>query len=175
MPEQSAVPPLVEKSVPLVEEAVKKASVAWVSVDGAPARALWCLPVDGVLYLIDGPGEQSAAGLAAGVPAAVTLRGDHGGRIVTWPATVTLVEPAGEQWESIAPQVAAKRLNAPGSPADLVQRWSTECRLFRLAPADAPVTAGAALPDGSLAAPPRPTTATRPTRRPFRLHRVRRR
>lgn len=161
--------------MPLVEEAVKKASVAWVSVDGAPARALWCLPVDGVLYLIDGPGEQSAAGLAAGVPATVTLRGDHGGRIVTWSAVVTLVEPGGEQWESIAPQVAAKRLNAPGSPAELVHRWSTECRLFRLAPADAPVTAGAALPDGSLAAPPRPTAVTRPTRRPFRLHRVRRR
>jgi len=31
------------------------------------------------------------------------------------------------------------------------------------------------LPDGSLGAPPRPTPAARHTRKPFRLHRVRRR
>ncbi|MFV2012189.1 MULTISPECIES: hypothetical protein [unclassified Micromonospora] len=160
---------------PLVDEAGKKAAVAWVSVDGAPARALWCVPADGSLHVVTGTGEQSAAGLAAGVPATVTLRGDHGGRIVSWPAEVTLIEPADPGWESIAAQVAAKRLNAPGNPADLVRRWADECQLYRLAPAGPPVAAGASLPDGSLAAPPRPSTVTRPTRRPFRLHRVRRR
>jgi hypothetical protein len=160
---------------PLVDEAVKRAAVAWISVAGAPARALWCLPLDGALYVISGPGEQPDIGLAAGVPVTVTLRGDHGGRIVDWPAEVTPVDPGSELWESVAGQVAAKRLNAPGGPAELVRRWVAECRLFRLAPADAPAVTGDALPDGSLAEPPRPTTVTRGTRRPFRLHRVRRR
>ncbi|MFX0593982.1 hypothetical protein [Melissospora conviva] len=159
---------------PLVAEAIKKAAVAWVSIDDGPAYALWCLPVEGALYVVSGPGEQSAPGLAEAQTAAVTLRGDHGGRIVTWPAAVTRVEPDGEQWQEIAHQVAAKRLNARGSISDLAQRWARECVLTRLAPLGLP-TAGESLPDGSLAAAPRPTPAARRTAKPFRLHRVRRR
>lgn len=161
-------------AAPLVDEAMKKATVAWVSVDGGPAVALWCMPLDGALYVVSGPGEQSAPGLEAAVAAAVTLRGDHGGQIVTWPAEVTRVEPGSERWTTAAPLVAAKRLNASGSTADLVERWAAECTLHRLAPAGAPAAAGGSLPDGSLAAPPRATPATRQTRKPFRLHRVRR-
>jgi len=159
---------------PLVDEAIKKAAVAWVAVDGGPALALWCVPVDGALHFVSGPGEQSAPGLADAATATVTLRGDHGGQIVTWPAEVTRVRPDSEQWATIAPQVAAKRLNASGSTADLVERWAAECVISRLSPAGDPV-AGDRLPDGSLAAPPRPTPAARPTRKPFRLHRVRNR
>ena len=160
---------------PLVEEAMKKAAVAWVAVGGNPAVALWCLPLDGGLYVVSGPGEQSAPGLAEAQTAMVTLRGDHGGRIVTWPAEVTRLTPDSAPWAAVAPQVAAKRLNAPGSAADLADRWAAECALNRLVPAGAPVSSGDALPDGSLAAPPRETPAVRQTRKPFRLHRVRRR
>jgi len=28
----------------LVDEAIKKAAVAWIAVDDGPAQALWCLP-----------------------------------------------------------------------------------------------------------------------------------
>ncbi|MDG4768128.1 hypothetical protein O7632_29155 [Solwaraspora sp. WMMD406] len=160
---------------PLIDEAMKKAAVAWVSVDRAPARVMWCVPVDGALHLVTGPGEQPAAGLAPGVPTTVTFRGDHGGQIVTWPATVVQVDPNSPDWEPIATQVAGKRLNATSAAADLVARWATECVLYRLSPAGPPIAAGPDLPDGSLVAPPRPTTAIRPVRRPFRLHRVRRR
>lgn len=158
----------------LVDEAMKKAAVAWVAVGDRAAVALWCAPLDGVLYVVTGPGEQSAPGLPEAVTAAVTLRGDHGGQVVTWPAEVTRVDPGSEQWAAVAPLVAAKRLNAPGSTADLVSRWATECALHQLAPAGAPLAAGATLPDGALAAPPRETPAARPARKPFRLHRVRR-
>jgi hypothetical protein len=127
-----------------------------------------------VLYLVSGPGEQSAPGLGASAAVTVTLRGDHGGQIVTWPAEVTRVEPGSEQWAEVAPSVAAKRLNTPGSTADLVERWAAECTLHQLAPAGSPVAAGDSLPGGSLAAPPRETPAARQTRKPFRLHRVRR-
>ncbi|MFY1675021.1 hypothetical protein ACN27G_34640 [Plantactinospora sp. WMMB334] len=160
---------------PLVAEAMKKAAVAWVAVGDRPAVALWCVPLDGGLYVVSGPGEQSAPGLAEAGTATVTLRGDHGGQIVTWPAEVTRIAPESERWAEVAPQVAAKRLNATGSPAAVAQRWTAGCALVRLAPAGAPLAAGTTLPDGSLAAAPRETTAIRRTRRPFRLHRVRRR
>jgi hypothetical protein len=160
---------------PLLDEALKKTVVAWVSVDEAPAIALWCLHIDGALYIVSGPGEQSAPGLAGASAATVTLRGDHGGRIVTWPARVTRLMPGTEGWDAAAPLVAAKRLNARGPASEVVDRWAAGCALNRLAPADAPPVSGDALPDGSLAAPPRETPAARPTRRPFRLHRVRRR
>jgi hypothetical protein len=159
----------------LVDEAIKKAAVAWVAVTGQPPLALWCLPLDGALYLVSGPGEQSAPGIEDATEASVTLRGDHGGRIVTWSAEVSRVEPGTEKWGSVVPQLAAKRLNAPGPAEALAARWADECLITRLTPAGEPVEAGASLPTGSLAAAPRPTRAARRTANPFRLHRVRHR
>lgn len=169
--EDAAQPP----PSPLVDEAIKKAAVAWVSVDDGPAYAVWCLPLDNALYVVSGPGEQTAPGLADAGTAVVTLRGDHGGRIVSWCADVTRLAAGSEDWTRLAPLVAAKRLNATGPTDALVDRWAADCAVNRLAPAGPPVAAGASLPDGSLAATPRETPATRQTRRPFRLHRVRRR
>ncbi|MFJ6199735.1 hypothetical protein [Micromonospora sp. NPDC092111] len=154
---------------------MKKAAVAWVSVGDGPATALWCVPLEGALFVVSGPGEQSAPGLAEATGARVTLRGDHGGRIVTWPARVTRVTPGTPAWETSAPLVAAKRLNASGPTADLVARWAADgCALTRLVPDGTPA-AGAELPDGSLAEVPRDAPVVRTTRKPFRLHRVRRR
>jgi hypothetical protein len=149
---------------PLVQEACRRAAVAWVAANDQPAVALWCVPHEDALYVVAGPGEQEAPGLADGMPATVTLRGDHGGRIVTWLADVTRVHPDSPQWELVAPLVATKRLNATGGIAEAVRRWADECRLYRLVPAGPPLASGDTLPDGSLAAPPRPTPAARPTR-----------
>ncbi len=174
---------------PLVEEAMKKAAVVWLSVPAvapkarsrarsgtaeAPGYAVWCLWLDGALYVVSGPGEQAAPGLAEADAATVMARGDHGGRIVSRPAVVSRLTPADEGWAVVAPTVAAKRLNAPGGAEATVARWAAECVLSRLVPAGEP-TSGAELPDGSQAATPRPTPAARPARRPFHLHRVRRR
>jgi hypothetical protein len=159
----------------LVDEAMKKAAVAWVGVAGRPPVALWCLPLDGSLYVVSGPGEQSAPGIDGATEATVTLRGDHGGRIVTWPAAVSRVQPGTEEWSTVAPQLAGKRLNAPGTAEELVARWAAECVVSRLTPAGEPLEAGTTLPDGSLAAAPRPTPAARRTPKPFRLHRIRHR
>ena len=79
--------------------------------------------------------------------------------------------PLAPPWEAAAPQLANKRLNS--APAeDLVRRWAEQSVLCRLVPTDDPPMD---LPDDSLAAPVAPTIAARPTPRPFRLHRVRRR
>ncbi|MEV0716941.1 hypothetical protein [Asanoa sp. NPDC050611] len=161
---------------PVVEEAIKKAAVAWVSVDGGEPRGLWCVPVDGALYVISGIGEQRLPGLAGATTAEVTLRGDHGGRIVTWTADVRRVQPGDDEWNAVAPQVGGKRLNASGTTDQLLERWAMDCTLSCLSPAaDGPVVTRPDLPDDSLAEPPRETPAARPTRKPFRLHKVRRR
>jgi len=160
---------------PLVDEAMKKAAVVWLTVPGAgPAYPVWCLWTDGALYVVSGPGEQGTPGLADTAAAQVTARGDHGGRIVTWPAEVSHLKPDTDEWTAVAPQLAGKRLNASGTAEQTVARWADECVLSRLVPAGDPDEAGATLPDDSMAAPPRPSPATRMPRRPFRLHRVRR-
>jgi len=154
----------------LIEEAAKKAAVAWVRVDAGPAVLVWTTWIDGALYVVTGDGEQAAPGLAAAGTGEISLRGDHGGRIVTWQAAVSVVDPGGEAWATVAPQLAAKRLNGTGTAEEMVARWAATCVLLRLTP----VGTTEALPSGSLAEPPRPTPAARLPRKPFRLHRVRR-
>lgn len=158
----------------LVDEAMKKAAIAWVSVAGGGGQPVWCMPAAGALWVVTGPGEQQLPGLSGARHALVTLRGDHGGRIVTWQASVTRLPPGTEQWDQIAPQLAAKRLNAPGDIAGQVARWASECEIHQLTPSGVVTEAGPTLPSGSLAEPPRDTPARHRTRNPFRLHRVRR-
>jgi hypothetical protein len=155
----------------LVSEAMKKAAIAWLTAGDHGPYAVWCLWVDDALYVVTGPGEQPAPGLADASEVAVTARGDHGGRIVTWPARVERVEPGGEVWEAVVPQLTAKRLNAESGQA-MADRWARECAVCRLVPVDGPIQSGTALPDESLAVPPLPSPAIRPARRPFRLHKV---
>lgn len=156
---------------PLVEEVTKKAAIAWIAVDDGPAYALWCLSQDGALHVVVGPGEQSLPGLAQAITATVTLRGDHGGGVVSYPAAVSAVAPHSEQWDAVAAPLAGKRLNAAGTTEQVVQRWAAECTLIALTPVGDPIP----LADRSHAAEPRPTSAANSTRKPFRLHRVRRR
>jgi hypothetical protein len=159
----------------VVDEAIKKAAVAWVAVADRSAVALWCLPLEGSLLVVTGPGEQSAPGLAEAERTTVRLRGDTGGLIVVWDAVVQRVLPGSEDWATVAPQLAGKRLNASGTAEDLVARWVTEgCAIVRLTPAPEPAVSAPDLPADGQAAPPRESPARVPVRRPFRLHRVRR-
>ncbi len=164
---------------PLVDEAMKKAAIAWLTIPAdAPqptGRPVWCLWIDDALCLVSGPGEQPVPGLAESEAVLVSVRGDHGGRILTWPASVTRVSPESPQWPGIAGQLAAKRLNAVGTTDETVTRWAaTDCLVAQLTPTGEPTEAGPTLTDASGAAPPRPTPAARRTAKPFRLHKVRR-
>jgi hypothetical protein len=162
---------------PLIEETAKKAAVAWLTVPGAgQAYPVWFLWADGALYVVGGAGEQATPGLAelaAGGTVDVTMRGDHGGRVVGCQATVAPFAPTDEAWATIAPQLAGKRLNAAGGAEQTVQRWAAECRVYRITPAAEPAEAGKTLPDGDLVAQPRPSDAARHPSMPKRLHRVR--
>jgi hypothetical protein len=119
---------------PLVMEAMRKAAVAWLQVGDHAPYPVWCLWADGGLYVVSGPGEQPAPGLADASAAVVSARGDHGGRIVSWAADVSVVEPKTPLWTQVVPSLAAKRLNS--QPADaLMARWAQTCVVNRLTPA----------------------------------------
>ncbi|GGW32575.1 hypothetical protein GCM10010503_05540 [Streptomyces lucensis JCM 4490] len=147
----------------LIEEAAKKSGLIWVTGPGAAtARALWHVWHEGSVCLVgDGPGEQPLPGLVDGARVEVTVRSkDKGGRLVTFPATVSEPAPGSEEWEAAVAELKGKRLNAPDGE-EMPARWARECRVLRLVPAG-PL---APLPDGSLAQRPAPTPAT--TRQPI--------
>jgi hypothetical protein len=164
---------------PLVEEAAKKAAVAWLAFGSGPAYCVWCLPLDGKLYVVTGPGEQTVPGIAEAVlrgsDATVSLRGDHGGRIVTFTAAMAEIRSNSTEWEAVAPQLAGKRLNASGTAEAVVARWAQECLLVALIPDPEAVVGAPHMPQTAQAEPPRPAPVVRETRKPFRLHRVRKR
>ncbi|WEO95512.1 hypothetical protein A6P39_016615 [Streptomyces sp. FXJ1.172] len=146
----------------LIEEAAKKSGLVWVRGAGAPAaRALWHVWHEGAVCLVgDGPGEQPLPALADGGLAEVTVRSkDKGGRLVTFPATVTELAAGSAAWEAVVAELKGKRLNAPDGE-EMPGRWARECRVLRLVPAGSV----APLPSGSLAEAPVPTAAT--TRQP---------
>jgi hypothetical protein len=160
----------------VLDEALKKAALAWISVGDGPALGLWCLPLDGSLIVVSGPGEQFAPDLAEAARATARLRGDTGGLIVVCEMAVTRLVPGTDEWTEVAPQLAQKRLNASGTADQVVARWhETGCAVVRLTPVEqeSPVV-NPDLPADSGATPPRETPARVETRRPFRLHRVRR-
>jgi hypothetical protein len=137
----------------LIEEAMRKAAVAWLEVPGRGTHLsqgriesgrgrpgsrrhsypVWCLWVEDSLYVVSGPDEQSAPGLAGAATVLVSARGDHGGRIITWPARVSRVRPDSEEWGTVVPQLAAKRLNGPPVP-ELLERWARTAVVSRLTP-----------------------------------------
>ncbi|MTE20870.1 hypothetical protein F0L17_17455 [Streptomyces sp. TRM43335] len=164
--------PSVPASVPapdlaLIEESAKKSALVWVRGPRGPERPLWHVWYEGAVRLVgDGPTEQPLEdlGLVDGGTATVTARSkDKGGRLVVWPARVTELPPAGEEWRETVAELAGKRLNAPDT-GTIADRWARECRVLRLEPAGAPVEGPGAVPDGPHTAVPLPTPAT--TRRP---------
>lgn len=122
----------------LVAEAAKKSSVAWVSVAGAPARAVWFVNDGAELLLVTGGAEQELPGLeAAGAsgtpPTTVTLRSkDTTATIVTTEVEVRHLVTDSEEWVEAAKALSPKRLN--GVSEDLTAQWRESSQLFRLLP-----------------------------------------
>jgi hypothetical protein len=159
----------------VLDEALKKAALAWVSAGDGPALGLWCMPLEGSLIVVTGPGEQFAPDLPGAEHATVRLRGDNGGLIVVAEMTVARILPGSDDWATVAPQLATKRLNAHGSADEVVARWvEAGCTVLRLTPVEDTAVSAPELPAESDAAEPRETPARVEVRRPFRLHKVRR-
>ena len=125
---------------------MRKAAVAWLEVPGRgallsrgrieprhPSYPVWCLWIEDALYVVTGPDEQQAPGLAQAAVVRVSARGDHGGRILTWLARVSRVRPDSDRWAEVVRPLAAKRLNGPPKQA-LIDRWAGTASIMRLAP-----------------------------------------
>ncbi|HEY6747887.1 MAG TPA: hypothetical protein VI357_19495 [Mycobacteriales bacterium] len=97
----------------LIAEAARKAGVLWIAAPGRTPVPAWSVWRDGATYVLTGPGEQSLPGLAGAATCELTARSaDTGGRIATWTATVTPVEPDSDEWRAVVPALTAARLNA---------------------------------------------------------------
>lgn len=157
----------------LIEEACRKPGVLWIAVAGHEPQLAWYIWQQGCAYVLHGGGEQQLPGLESARTVLVTVRsGDTGGRLVTWPADCSRVDPASENWRQLAPLLVRSRLNSADGQA-AVARWAHTSRLTRLTPAGEPVEQpGAMPPDGGHAAP-RPTPATTTVPLPWVLGRRR--
>jgi len=156
-----------ESSGRLVEEATKKAGLVWVAVPGERAWPAWHHWHDGAAYLVTGGIEQPLPGLAAGGRAEVTVPSkDAGGRLVTWVAAVTEVQPGSELWTAVVPAMHAKRLNAPDGDRQ-PERWARESAVLRLEPTGEILSMSQE--SGSAAPVPTPATTSGPL--PFVLGR----
>jgi hypothetical protein len=156
----------------LVEEASKKSGVLWLDLPGLPRpRAAWHIWYEGAAYVLTGgDGEQPLPGLPESEHATVIVGSkDKGGRLVTWVAEVTEIEPETDEWDAVVPVLAKARLNGDQEQA---ARWARESYVIRLAPAG---EASTDHPAGYAAVRPVPTPATTTGRRPFMIGARRRR
>ncbi|MGH3328906.1 MAG: hypothetical protein ACRDPT_14125 [Streptomycetales bacterium] len=156
----------------LIEEATRKSGLVWVTVGNERARAVWQLWYGGAAYVVTGGAEQPLPTLeTAGEPTStitVTVPSkDTRGRLVSWRARVTTVDPASEHWHTVAGELSAKRLNAPEPTGELMERWARECRIVRLEPTGEIAEGPGAMPAASHAAPPPPSPATTAGRMPY--------
>lgn len=119
----------------LVEEACRKSSLVWLRpADADRSVAAWHVFTDGAVHLVGGGIEQDLPDVHDGDAVEVTVRSkDTGGRLVTFSATVVAVEPASTAWETVVPELHAKRLNPPDGEAQPA-RWARESRVLRLEP-----------------------------------------
>lgn len=127
---------------PLVHDAMRRAGLVWLRrtdppgtdpQDDRPVPA-WVLWRDGAAYLVTGPGEQPAPGLAGARTAEVTVGPTHAaGRVLRWRAAVSRVEPGGEEWLAVVPALVSRRLNRSDAGA-VRDRWAAECDVLRLDP-----------------------------------------
>jgi hypothetical protein len=135
----------------LIAEATRRTAVIWLTVPPSgtafPVWHIWRTAGDagpgtvdsppGAAYLVTGPGEQPAPGLAAAGRVWVTVPSKQsGGALITWTAAVHRVDPGSAEWDAVIGALAAGRLNTalgPGeiSPAD---RWARSGTVFCLAP-----------------------------------------
>lgn len=173
MARSTAVTP--EAAAALVEEATKRAGLVWVGLaDDEPREVVWHVWHEGSAYVLTGPGEQPDPGFGEVPLATVAVPSkDKRSRLVVWIAVVERIAPDTPTWTSAVAAIAPKRLNLPDGEA-APARWAATCRLYRLTPTGdvVPADADPRAPSGS--APPLPTTATTPVRRPFQLGRRRR-
>jgi hypothetical protein len=156
----------------LVEELMRKSGLCWVRLAGGDRdHAVWHLWQDGAAYVVSGGEEQPLPGVEEAETATVVARTkDSRQRMLAWRADVQTVRPEDPEWDTVVRALVASRLNLPDLH-DAANRWARECVVTRLTPTGEVAESPDSLPDGDLAAPPLPTSATTRRGLPRVLHR----
>ena len=172
-PDEQPVVALEAGDQALVDEAMKKTGLIWVTTPQVPAgRAFWHVWQDGMAYLLTGDGEQPDPAWLDGSNVSVVVRSkDNAHRLVTFDAVVSQVRPDADDWGAATTGLAAGRLNlhdAEHAP----QRWARgDAVVYRLR-VHAPLTERPGhYSDESHRAAPVPTPATTAGAKPWVLHR----
>jgi hypothetical protein len=153
-------------------ELASKSDLIWVSVDHAPARAVWHVWHDGAFAVVTGGLEQPDSGLREGAQVEVTLRSkENRARQLRVPATVTRVEPRSDGWDAAVAALHPKRLNAPDGE-EQPARWARESSVWLIRPAGAPLERPGAMSADAHRATPVPTPAITLDRTPFHAGRA---
>ena len=122
-------------SAALIAEATRRSGVVWVVGGAGPGRLVWHLWHDGAAHLVVDGTEQPLPQVRSGdrVLVIVRSRQRQADRVVQWWATVLEVAPGSPGWRTLAPLLAAQRLNAPDGEHQPA-RWATGSRILTLTP-----------------------------------------
>ncbi len=99
----------------------------WLTTPSAPrGHAFWHVWVDGVAYILTGPGEQPDPRLADGDEVLVVVRSkDTWHRLLTLTARASRLRLQDADWESATSALAASRLNLR-DPEHAPERWADD-------------------------------------------------
>ncbi|MCW2900265.1 MAG: hypothetical protein JWO67_2530 [Streptosporangiaceae bacterium] len=161
----------------LIDEATKKSGLMWIALPDLPQpRAAWHLWHEGSAYVLTGgEGEQPLPGLPEAEQVTVIVASkDKGGRLVTFTAAVSQVEPGTELWDTVVPRLAKDRLNAVSHEGQ-TELWARESYVVRLTPTGEVTEAPGRQRDDYAAVRPVPTPASTAGKSPFMLGAKRRR
>jgi len=119
----------------LVAELAKKSGLLWISYAGH-TRAVWHEWVGDAVCVVAGGSEQPLPDIERHQTVVLSLRSKSTRALVAEvKATVEVVAPGSEHWESVTTALKAGRLNlADGDHA--VERWAAESVVVRLVPTD---------------------------------------
>jgi hypothetical protein len=130
----------------VLEEALKKSTVVWVSVedaDGGTGRAVpaWYGLSDGRVYVLTGGSEQHIPGLADASRVVLTARSkDQQSRVAEVEASARVIDGKDPLYAKLVPVLLPRRLNLRDGDA-AADRWRKECSLVELTPTSVPVGA----------------------------------
>jgi hypothetical protein len=128
----------------VLDEALKKSTVAWIEVPGdggtgGRAVPVWYGTLDGRVYVLTGGSEQRVPGLAeAGRVLLIARSKEQQSLVAEVEASARVVQPSDPLFARVTPVLLPRRLNLrDGDHA--VDRWRKECTLVELTPSSIPV------------------------------------
>ena len=157
----------------LLDEAMTKSGVLWISVPGGGDHGVWYVWHDDgdprgsgpAAYVVSGVGEQSLPWLPPEVELILRSK-DTGGRLLRIHARVLELTPEHAGWDEAVEILRPARLNAVG---DVAETWRQGCTIHVLTPSGRAIEGPGAYAGESGAAPVAPAASATTTWRPWHL------